>query len=592
MDFQQEKIIPNIIFLSLLIIGLASLLINLFYIQIVEGREYFLQSRRIVASSGDIEEINRGLIKDRNGDLLAENIPVYSVYLDRSKFDSKQQDEVLKIVAKTINYDLEELSTRFVTLSKNTDIVRLVNGINKEDYFNLLINLKAFEGISIKRSSLRNYPYKESISSLIGYTSIANENDIANGSLVNSLVGRDGLEAYYENYLHKSDSVSESDVLYGHDLVSNIDATWQELLYKIIEQRVNNNQAESAGGVIMNSRTGEVAVLVSYPTYDNNGFNSGYIDQNYVREINNTIGSPLLNKAISAQLSPGSIFKTISASMLLQEGVINESDNFLSDRCMQLSAGISFCEADRRYIGEVNVVGALARSSNIFFCKAMSKYRKLYPEGDLLEKYAQAFGIGSTTGIDLPGETSGTLPSPELKEKLLGLSWFIGDDCNTVIGQGLLTVTPVQMVVAISAIQNNGEILEPHVVNQIIDYKGSVVRDVDKKVIRKLDIDQEQLEVVKRGMQAAAKLGGTAGLLDGLPGNLVAKTGSADAQEYVDGKLKIGAHSWVVTCFDYHLDNYCMVVMQQWGGRGASTVPIIYDFLNCLYNKSGEICNL
>jgi penicillin-binding protein 2 len=254
-----------------------------------------------------------------------------------------------------------------------------------------------------------------------------------------------------------------------------------------------------------------------------------------------------------------------------------------------LPGNIKFCEADKGYIGWVNVKEALARSSNIFFCKTMIDLRKAVGYKYYYD-IAKSYGIGNETGIDLIGEASGILPSEDYKKTITTEPWYVGDECNTVIGQGYVTVTPLQMTVAISAIMNGGEVLKPQILKKIVDQNGVIVLDTEKQVTRNLNISQKTLDIIKKGLRMGVTAG-TAGPLNFVPGNSVGKTGSSDASEIILGKVYSGAHSWVMGCFDYQGENYCFTVMQQLGGRGYKTVPVMKKFINCVYNNFQNNCD-
>ena len=203
---------------------------------------------------------------------------------------------------------------------------------------------------------------------------------------------------------------------------------------------------------------------------------------------------------------------------------------------------------------------------------------------------AKTYGVGSSTGLDLVGESAGTLPSAALKKALTGQPWYIGDECNTVIGQGYVTVTPMQMTVAVAAIMNGGKVLKPQLLEKVTDKDGNVVQTMVPQVVRNLNISTKTLEVLQGGLRMGVTAG-TAGSLNALGGYIVGKTGSSDAGEWINGKYIAGAHSWVMGCFDYQGSRFCFTVMQQWGGRGYKTVPILKKFINCVDNNFANNCD-
>src|SRR3990167_1299840 len=255
---------------------------------------------------------------------------------------------------------------------------------------------------------------------------------------------------------------------------------------------------------------------------------------------------------------------------------------------MDLPGDIKFCEADAGYLGWVNISDALSKSSNIYFCQLALDLQYQRKGIYTLKEYADLYGLGQVTGIDIPGEGKGTMASPELKKQLYNEPWYLGDLCNTIIGQGLVTVTPLQMTVVASAIVNGGNRVTPRLVKRVEDQSGEIVQEFSPEV-QSLNISEKTLKIIRDAMREAAR-SGTAGILKDSPGNIIAKTGSTDAGQYINGKYFSGAHSWIVGCFDYQGENYCYTIMQQWGGRGYKTVPIIKKFINCLYSEFTNSC--
>jgi penicillin-binding protein 2 len=373
----------------------------------------------------------------------------------------------------------------------------------------------------------------------------------------------------------------------GDNIVLTIDSRWQKYLKGILDESISKNNAFAGAGVIVKSSTGEVMSLVTSPSYDNNFFAQGISAAQYNNYLNDP-KRPLFNRPIALQLPPGSILKIIGATAGLEAGVISAETEKLSDRCMDLPGGIVFCEADRSYIGWVNVEEALARSSNLFFCQVMQDLRAKVGYSYYFD-IAKSYGLGNKTGIDLPGEASGLIPDEAYKLRVVKEPWYIGDECNTVIGQGYVTVTPLQMTMAVSSIVNGGHLLKPYIVDQAKSQDGQIVLTNQKQITNNLNLSSSTLDTLQDGLRLGVTAG-TAGGLQGLEADMMVKTGSSDAGEWIEGKYYSGAHSWVMGCFDYNNEWYCFTVMQQWGGRGYKTVPIMKKFINCVYNDFSEGC--
>lgn len=600
----------KIIFVYILVFaGFCFLFLSAFQLQIIEGSKNFLVATRI-STTQTKQLAPRGIIYDKNGAKLAYNVPSYSMYIKPTEFNTDNAEVVLKEIAGLINIDTQDAWISYKSKAydddnniKKIDRVTIKNDLTFDQYFTVLSKQDNYPGLYLLVEPIRKYDYALSLSNILGYVGDPNEDDIKNNIYSESQVGKIGIEKEYDSYLRGVEGVSitqkesvsgkeNNTEVYeskpGNNLILSIDKEWQVKLYDILKTQTDSVKAFAGAGVIMNSRTGEVKAMVTTPSYDNNLFAQGISSKDYNALINNP-KQPLFNRPISMQIPPGSIMKIFGALSGLESGVIDENTEKLSDRCMDLPGNMKFCEADQGYVGWVNVKEAMARSSNIFFCKLMQDIHSKVGYNYYYD-IAKNMGIGSKTGIDLIGEASGTLPSADYKRTLTKEPWYIGDECNTVIGQGYVTVTPLQMTTAVSAIVNGGELLKPTILNKVVDQDGNVVFEKGKEVVKKVNISDKTLNIVKAGLRLGVTEG-TAGSLKTLPGNIMGKTGSADASQQIMGTVYSGAHSWVMGCFDYGGENYCFTVVQQLGGRGYKTVPVMKKFINCVYNDFKANCD-
>lgn len=553
----------------------------------------------------------RGIIYDSNGKKLAYNVPAYTLSVNTGELSAVEEEEIIRHLAEYLNLNPDELWLDYLQKVYDVENTRQIlsriaikKDLNIDQYLSVLPHLDLLPGIYIDVQPLRVYSDSEYFSHVLGYIGAPMQADIDAGVYFKESVGKTGIELQYDELLRGNTGLKitqtstigqeqatfvSKDFKYGDNIYLTLDSAWQKALTDIMQTQLRSVNAFASAGVIMNSNTGEIKALVSLPTYDNNKFSQG-ISSNDYSELINDIHSPLLDRTIGLQLPPGSVFKIVGATTLLEEGIVTDSTIILSDRCLDLPGNIKFCEADSGYLGNINLRTALEKSSNIFFCTAALRLNSQKDGIYSQIKYAEGFGIGKITGIDLPGEQKGTMPSPELKKRLFNTPWYVGDECNTIIGQGLLTVTPMQMLVATAAVNNGGKVLQPHLLSKVEDQVGGELQRVGPKVVNELGVSDNALDIIKRGMRQAAETG-TASPLGRLPNNVIAKTGSSDAGEVIQGTLYQGAHSWVVGCFDYEGENYCFTVMQQWGGRGYKTVPIMDKFIKCLNSDFTQYCS-
>jgi len=584
------------------------LFFNLFNLQIIEGSQNLLIASRINQSTKKLIP-PRGLIFDSAGNKLAYNVPAYSLSVNPNEIDESKEIEEVKQVAALLQIDEDDFMQTFYSKvykdDKRVQLPRVTirSDLTFEQYLALATQLDKLPGVYINIEPVRQYVDAPYFSHLVGYIGDPSQQDIDNGIYSESQVGKVGIELQYDEILRGVEGIeitekglldsrqrayTPQDIKYGDNLTLTIDAAWQKNLTDIMQKQLLEVKAFASSGVIMNSRTGEIKAMVSIPSFDNNLFARGISGKDYSALISNP-KTPLMNRSIGLQLPPGSVWKVIGATAGLEEKVIFENTKYFSNRCMELPGKIKFCEADAGYLGNIDLKDAISKSSNIYFCNVALAINSGAHGIRTLMDYGDRYGIGRKTGVDLPGEQAGTMASPELKKRLLNEPWYTGDECNTIIGQGLVTVTPLQMTVVTAAISNGGAVIEPHLLKSVENQAGQTLYTNQPKVSRNMNVSGKTLEIIRNGMRRAA-ISGTANGLGQLPGNVFAKTGSSDAGEYIMGKYYSGAHSWIIGCFDFENENYCFTVMQQWGGRGYKTVPIMKKFINCLYNDFADSC--
>ncbi len=604
-DFQWR-----VIFLYIMLVGVfLYLLLGAFELQIIKGQQSYQVAKR--TNQYQVKTLaSRGLIYSSDEIKLAYNSPGYSLILNTNELLQNEEDKTLVLISSILGIDqdlfikdskakvYDETGARILS-----DRITLKSNLTYDQYYLLLSRIEELKGVHLIIEPKRTYSDPLAFSNVIGYLGDPTQKDIESGIYSESQIGKTGIEGFYDNFLRGKEglSVIEKEVVSGsfvdynayestpgNNVYLTIDSRWQKSLYEILNKSVGTVKAFGGAGVIVNSRTGEVKAMVTNPSYDNNLFADG-ISYNDYQSLINDPKKPLFNRPVSLQLPPGSIMKIVAATAGLESGVIKEFDEKLSDRCIDLPGDIKFCEADRGYVGWVNVKEAMARSSNIFFCLVMQDMRAKNIGYEYYYDIAKNYGLGNKSGIDIWGEVSGTIPNADYKMATVKQPWYIGDECNTVIGQGYVTVTPLQMAMLVSTVMNDGELVKPHLISKVVDQSGAVIMEKGTEQVRSLHVSEETLRILKEGLQLGVQAG-TAGGLKGLPGNPGAKTGSSDAGEWINGTYYDGAHSWIMGCFDFENENYCFTVMQQWGGRGYKTVPIMKKFINCLYNNFSSSC--
>jgi penicillin-binding protein 2 len=568
--------------------------INSANLQLIEGSNFYNQSINLIIQEKSIVP-QRGSIYDRNGILLAEDIEVFDLYFENfvnTNEEINAELESLKLDIEKIDPSLiNTLNISIESLKDSNKRITLFKSLSKDQLNKLEDIVKNNKNLHVTSRFERSYKFPLETSHIIGYVGLPDSADLNSGYSSLDWIGKYRIESQYEDYLKgikgKYIQLEGSEIFQegqkGSDIYLNINIDWQTKVYSLLEQYSDLYYSAGGAGVIMNSETGEVVTLVSYPGYDINSFIKGISEEDY-KNLQDSRLQPLLDKAISSAATPGSIFKLVSASTLLESEIIDINDSYYSNRCIYLGPS-RFCEFGQNFYGYLNVVQALVKSSNLFFCNYSLDLETTQGINSLVEM-ANSLGLGNVTGIDLEGEVGGQVDSPDYKMQVVNEAWYPGDTCNTAIGQGANLVTPIQMAALVASIESNGSIVKPRVLKEIIDSRKQVIFENNKQVKSILNLKKETIELVKEGMSGVAYDPGSAtyALLNDVPGDLRVKTGSAETFENIEGSLVERTHSWIVGSFEYNGERYSFAFFLRYGGGGYYITPIVSDFVEYVYN--------
>ncbi|MBU0975348.1 MAG: penicillin-binding protein 2 [Patescibacteria group bacterium] len=584
------------VYLSLAAI-FAILLVNLINLQIVNGSENLFLSSTIKTSEV-IVRAPRGLVYDRNGNLLVQNTPSFQLTIELLQLPREKEDQVISLLSNILGIDKKKLVNEYETKAYTEKGVRtsvsqitLLNNVDRDKIISIYSRSNDLPGVFVEMGITREYLKGSSLAHVLGYVREVSEADLDTGGYsVGDVIGDSGIEKSYDEILRgmNGKTISETDrdntivrELFpvsaepGDNLQISVDVKMQEKLTKLLEEGIKENNAGGGAAVIMDVSNGEILTLVSLPSFDPNTIVKGISYDEY-SSLQNDPNKPFYNRAISLNEPPGSTFKTIVGSAALEKGVIDESTVFVSKGCMDLGGGFEFCEVGKNPLGELNIYRGITRSSNIYFCNVMMKLGI-----DNLNEFTDDFGLGQNTGIDLPGEQPGSVASKKYKEKVQGEQWYLGDSCNTAIGQGLTEVSPLQMVSWIATIANGGTYYKPHLGISVIDQEGKLIQEYKPEVVHKLPISPSNLGIIREGMYLVVNdPWGSAFPLRGLKSDPAAKTGSAETFRVVNGKSESAAHSWITGFYPYDNPKYAFVVYIEYGGWGYKSAEIMKEFLD------------
>lgn len=467
-DIDTNKIDLNIRYFfifAILIFGLGILLARLFALSVIEGERY-----KDLASSNRIREKDikapRGIIYDRNGEVLVRNIPIFTSPKKQVFFERKPAS---------------------------------ASGVYTEDI-------------------AREYPFGPILAHVLGYTGEVREADLRDKNNLLSagdIIGKTGIEQYYDKVLRGKNGkeLIEVDALgntvrvlgrmepkSGFPLTLSLDIDLQKILGNLFADK-------KGAAVVLNPKTGEVYGLYSSPSFDPNAI----IRQESIENIFENINQPLYNRAVAGEYPPGSTFKIVTSLAALSSGAIDKNTKFEDTGILQVgsfSFGNWYFLQYGRKEGMIDLIGAIRRSNDIFF------YKTGEATGiETIASYAAKVGIGSTLGIDIPGEAKGLMPDPQWQKKIKGEDWYLGNTYHVAIGQGDILATPLQINAWTNVIANGGKLCRPHLIkNQNANIPGLVEHGAGKmqnENCKDLNIKKEYIDMIKEGMKEACSPGGT-----------------------------------------------------------------------------------
>lgn len=571
------------------------LALRVFYLDVIRG-EYYSELSRGNRIRALVIKAPRGKILDKFGSALVSNVPSTDVVFIPSDLPEKYEERkfLAQMLSGVLHMEEGDIETAIESQNrKSLDPVLLKENISQEEALILAERARSLPGISIENTAIRKYENSVMFSPIIGYDGkITREEMTKNpGYSMTDYIGKTGLEKYYEEELKGKNGAKQVEVdslgnikknlgsidpQAGNDLVLNIDEGLQKKLYDSMESVLEQTETKMAAAVAIDPRNGGVLAMVSLPSYDNNLFAQGISNADYQKIVNNK-NLPLFNRVIAGEYPPGSTLKPAVAAAALTEGIIT-SDTKVNDSSGAINIG-SWRFGDWKTHGIVDVKKAIAESCDVFFYSLGGGYGGIQGLGmDRMKKYENLFGLGSPTGIDIPGESAGLIPGEQWKLEKLGEKWYIGDSYHSAIGQGFITVTPLQLANYIASIANGGTLYEPHIVSRIKKSDGSP-EIVNPKIVRQNFIPDSVLNIVREGMRQTVTSGTSQNLKD-LPVAVAGKTGTAEFGG--EGKT----HGWFVSFAPYENPEIAMAVLVEGGGEGHSTaVPITKDVLGWYFNR-------
>ena len=564
-------------------------------LQIGQHREYLdLAERNRIRSLPVIAP--RGRILDRDGRILADNFPAFSVLLLRESPSDLSPDRIASI-ARGLQLDPDEVRdilVRTASLPRFQPVV-LKQAATLEDIAFLEAHRVEYPELDLIQVQQRVYPKKQVAAAMLGYVGEVPEDMIAKlGSSYRpgDVVGKFGVEAQYNQILAGRDGMrrvvvnsrgqevgvlSTINALSGNDLRLTVDLD--------LQMAAEASLGERAGAVVaLDPRTGEVLVMVSHPSFDPNDF-AKRIDPKEWNELMSDPMKPLMNKSIQAQLAPGSVFKIVMASAALETGTITPSFIVNCAGAVNIYGHLyhDWVFGKRPVHGAVNIHKAIRESCDVFFY-TMGKMLGI----DKIDYFAKGLGLGARTGIDLPAEASGLIPSPEWVQRVFKHKWYAGETISVAIGQGAVVVTPLQLAHTIGGIAMGGVFHRPHVAFQ--DQLRALGVDPPDTSPHDFPLSEDTIAAVKSGMWAVVNEGGGTGGRARCPGiDISGKTGTA---QVVSQALRDSAKSsefkntaWFVGYAPSDKPEIVVAALVMRGEESDVAVPIVREVIKAYFDK-------
>ncbi len=537
----------------------------------------------------------RGIITDRNGIILADSAPNYSLAVVPEDMDDDWESE-LRALARYLSRDPDEAVSRLAGSVQKEPYraIRIFENLDDTEVALIESESDRFPGANLRVIPRRYYPFGRIAAHTLGYVGEVSPEQLASRlyreASMGDIVGKFGLEKIYDNYLRGKDGGRQVEVnaqgreinvlgitepVPGLNLVLNIDIRMQEILEEALV-------GKPGAAVVMDVKTGGILAMVSQPSFDPNEFSLRISRQRWNKILKDP-SHPLQNRAVQGLYPPGSTFKVVTAAAALMEKAIDPDEEL-------------FCSGFYRYgrrnyrdwklggHGKVNLFKGIVESCDVYFYQAGERTGI-----DALSNWAFDLGLGKTTGIDLPGELGGLIPTQEWKKRAKHEPWFPGETLSASIGQGFVLVTPLQMVSLYSTVANGGLLLEPQVISRIEDVTGRIVEERNLEIKRRSGVSKDAWNRIVEALVGVVENDKGTGRSARLRDFAVAgKTGTAQVvrlEEWRDKKeeeipWELRDHAWFVAFAPYDDPEVAVAVIVEHGGHGASAAaPIAARFL-------------
>ena len=600
----RQRAFQSLCFLFLA--GIFLLFLKSFQLQVIKGREFLVLSQKNYQRIS-FERVNRGVIYDRNFNQLVFNDLTFDLVCNKNDlpFASEEKERVFREVSEIIGQERKIIKEKIE--ESNSSRVLISENLDRETLISLQTKIGALNGFQIEKNIKRLYQDGPTFSHLIGFLGRINQEELTGSDdyLITDYVGKAGLEKFYEEVLKgkKGRILIEKDALGreisqevvslpqdGENLVLWLDADLQKKLKEELEKSLKRVGAKAGAAIAIDPKSGGVLAQISLPSFDNNLFFQKISSSEWKKIFNDPL-NPFFNRVIAGVYPTGSTIKPLIAAAALEEKIISPERKIFCEGRIKVPnpwfPDKPWIFHDWKAHGPTDLRKAIAESCNVYFYTIGGGFGGIKGLGEArIKKYLELFGWGRLTGIDLPGEKVGWIPDREWKKEYFDREelkiWLPGDTYNLSIGQGYLSITPLQVATSFAAIANGGKLLRPRVVKQII--KGQkdsfeVIKDFPPEIIKENFIDSDNLKIVREGMREAV-IYGSSRILNDLPVKVASKTGTAQTPK--EGYY----HNWVTVFAPYEDPEIVLTVLiENVPEEQVAALPVAKEVLNWYFGK-------
>ncbi len=595
-ELYNRRLIENIkkkisLMIYVILLSFGILVLRMWYLQVLQKDAFKMLSennriRKVLLSD------YRGKILDSNNSVIVDIRPSFNLYVTPE--DTKDTEDIYKVLSERLNIEKKEFM-QTIKSSPSFKNILIERDLSRDDVAFIEEHKINLPGVFFKVEPLRNYREGSLAAHTLGYIGEISQSQLSSYRDLNyragDYLGQYGLEKKYESYLRGKKGSKEIEVdasgrelkvlrqvfpKQGQNLILSIDLEIQKTAEKLLK-------GIEGAIVVIDPKSGAIFAMANNPSFNPNLFAGKFSKKNWQMLINDK-SHPLQNRSIQGQYAPGSIYKIVTASAGLGEGIIDESSTSLCTGYFKFGKRYYRCWKKAGH-GKVNLHQALIRSCDVFF------YKLGYRVGiDTLARYAFGFGLGQKAGFDLVNEEEGLIPTKIWKAEKKNEVWFPGETISASIGQSYNLVTPIQIANLIAAIANGGTLWKPFILKKIVAFDGTLIKKTKPQMVKKLPVSKKNLDIIRRALLGVVSEKGGTGHRASISGIKVSgKTGTAqvirmksndELEKEEEIPYKFRDHAWFVSFAPFENSSIAIAVVIEHGGHGgAAAAPIAREII-------------